>query len=126
MKYLLAALILSGCAALGTGSALADPYFHGRHFGGGFHHHSHPGFSLYFGVPLWPRYYNPYPYYPYYPPAVVTVPSSPPVYIERSPPPVNQPLPSGYWYYCNNPQGYYPYVTECAAGWRQVDPVPHQ
>jgi len=23
-------------------------------------------------------------------------------------------------YYCDNPQGYYPYVTQCSAGWRQI------
>ena len=26
-----------------------------------------------------------------------------------------------YWYYCRNPQGYYPYVPSCSAGW---EPVP--
>ena len=122
MKNVRLALILSVFAALNVSTAKADPHFHGRHFGGGYYRH--PSFGLYFGLPLWPRYYDPYPYYPYYPPAVVPVPSSPPVYIERSPPAVNQPLPSGYWYYCDNPQGYYPYVTDCPMGWRQVDPVP--
>ena len=125
MKHPRMALILCGLFALGVTTAEADPYFRGRHYGGGFHHHRHPGFGLYLGLPLWPRYYNPYPYYPYYPPAIVTVPRSPPVYIERSPP-VNEQLTTGYWYYCDNPQGYYPYVTDCPTGWRQVDPIPPQ
>jgi hypothetical protein len=28
--------------------------------------------------------------------------------------------PSGYWYYCQNPAGYYPYVTQCTVGWQAV------
>ena len=28
-----------------------------------------------------------------------------------------------YWYYCTDPQGYYPYVTNCRAAWLPV--VPH-
>ncbi len=97
-----------------------------RHHGG--HGHGHPGFGFYFGVPAFPRsYYYPYDpfYYPYYPPAVVTVPSEPPVYIERErPAPQSQQFPEGYWYYCSNPEGYYPYIKECPGGWRQVDPIP--
>ena len=27
-----------------------------------------------------------------------------------------------YWYYCTDPQGYYPYVRECPQGWMQVVP----
>jgi hypothetical protein len=29
-----------------------------------------------------------------------------------------------YWYYCQNPQGYYPYVKSCPGGWTQVEPKP--
>ena len=25
-----------------------------------------------------------------------------------------------YWYYCSNPAGYYPYVTQCNTGWQTV------
>ena len=28
-----------------------------------------------------------------------------------------------YWAYCRSPQGYYPYVSECPAGWRLVAPT---
>ena len=80
------------------------------------HYHSHPSFGFYLGLPFYPR--------PYYPPEIVRVPVNPPVYIERGTPQSTQPLPSGYWYYCNNPEGYYPYVKECPSGWRQVDPIP--
>jgi hypothetical protein len=29
-----------------------------------------------------------------------------------------------YWYYCDNPPGYYPYVPQCPSGWRPVAPTP--
>jgi hypothetical protein len=46
---------------------------------------------------------------------------SPPVY---SPPTTvyAEPDPAQYWYYCTDPQGYYPYVTDCPSGWLQVVP----
>ncbi len=77
-------------------------------------------------------YYSPYyPYYPYYyppyayPPAVVTVPTTPPVYIEREDDGAAlPPETSAYWYYCADPPGYYPGVKECAGGWRAVSPLP--
>ncbi len=90
-----------------AGPAMAD---HG-------HWRGHVG--VYFGDPFWPWGY--YPPYPYYPPVVaVPVPTSPPVYIEREP---AQPEES-YWYYCENPQGYYPYIKSCPGGWKKVVPTP--
>lgn len=59
------------------------------------------------------------PYYGYYPPPVVTVP---PVYVER--PLQAVPNPSGYWYWCSAPVGYYPTVTTCPGGWQAVLPQP--
>ena len=94
---------------------------HGR--GGYDRYHSHPGFSFYYG-PSYARPFYPYPYIPYYPPAIVTVPVSPPIYIERSGARQAPNYQSNYWYYCDNPQGYYPYIKECPAGWIQVPPVP--
>ena len=29
---------------------------------------------------------------------------------------------TGYWYYCADPAGYYPYVKDCPQGWMQVVP----
>jgi len=100
----------------------------GGHYGGGYGHGGHYGhssFGLYFGAPFYsyPYYRYPYQYPYYYPPAVVTVPSAPPVYIQQSPPATRQ-YPAGYWYYCNNPEGYYPYIKECPDGWQQVEPTP--
>ncbi len=95
------------------------------------HHYSNTRFGFYFGAPFYrypyPYYrpfYRPYYSYPYYyPPAVITVPVTPPVYIQQSPP-TTQSYPAGYWYYCNNPEGYYPYIKECPGGWQQVQPNP--
>lgn len=69
-----------------------------------------------FGFNYWPsRYY----YYPY--PPVAAAPS-PPVYIERSnSEAAAQPY---YWYRCANPDGYYPYVSQCSGGWQKVVPRP--
>ncbi|WP_446810269.1 hypothetical protein ACH50O_01340 [Methylomonas sp. 2BW1-5-20] len=112
-----------------TFNAAAGPHHHGGgHFGG----HFYPRFGLYLGAPLFPRpYYPAYPYYPYYPrygyypPEIVTVPAQPPIYIERERDvPQSNPLPEGYWYYCNDPAGYYPYVNQCPGGWQQVEPTP--
>jgi hypothetical protein len=76
------------------------------------------------GAPVYP-----YPYYYGYPrPPVVYVP--PPV-IYAPPPVVVTPAAPAYvhqssqtWYYCDNPQGYYPYVNSCSTGWRQVPAQP--
>jgi hypothetical protein len=97
------------------------------------HGHAHVG--IYFGGPVfWPGYYSaPYygPYYsPYYGPSyntttIITEPA--PVYIEQAPRPAPAPAPSSSsnsWYYCNNPDGYYPYVKDCPSGWQRVAPQP--
>lgn len=117
---------LAALLSTGAFTAAAGPHHHGGgHYGG----HFHPGFSFYLGAPLFPRpFYPSYPYYypySYYPPEIVTVPVQPPIYIERerSQAPTD-PLPEGYWYYCSDPSGYYPYVKECRNGWRQVEPTP--
>ena len=87
-----------------------------------------PGYAWYRGgvyvrpsivVPLGP-YWEPYPYYP---PVVVTPP--PQVYGQPAPQTPNPPPPApSYWYYCEEPQGYYPYVQQCPGGWRPVAPTP--
>lgn len=122
-------LVLTALVLLGATDVYADRY----HRGGGYYGRGHygynrgPSFGFYFGSPFYSRPYYPYPYqpyYPYYPPTIVTVPVNPPVYIERSQPQAAQPLSPGFWYYCSDPEGYYPYVQECPNGWRQVDPIP--
>ncbi len=79
-----------------------------------------PAYGWY-GPPPYP--YGPPPYY-YAPPPPVYV--APPVtYVV--PPPVQAapgPAPSAAWYYCDDPQGYYPYVPNCNGPWRPVQPTP--
>jgi hypothetical protein len=100
---LAAAVLLLGLAA--TGEAWSRGHFHG-----------HGGVRIGIGVPfLWgaPWVYPGWGPYPYY--------SSPPVVIEQQAPVYVQPEPQ-YWYYCQDPQGYYPYIQRCPGGWLQVVP----
>ena len=93
------------------------------------HVRSHSSFGFYIGAPLfwwpdayyYPRYYYP-PYY-YYPRSRVYIEEEPPVYIQRNDTAAASTTPpASYWYYCQNPQGYYPYVKECPGGWMKVVP----
>jgi hypothetical protein len=86
------------------------------------HGHAHVG--VYFGAPVfWPWYYPAPYYYPPYSTTVITQPA--PVYIEQAPESTSSPeSSSNVWYYCNNPDGYYPYVKECPSGWQKVPPRP--
>ncbi len=72
-----------------------------------------------YGYPYAYGYGYSYPEYPYSDPAYVQ--ADPPVYAEQSPQ-VQPGLPAGYWYYCTNPAGYYPYVQSCGKPWMQVTP----
>ena len=49
-------------------------------------------------------------------PLVVQQP--PQQFIQQGPPPQQQ----SFWYFCPNPQGYFPYIRECPTGWLQVVP----
>jgi hypothetical protein len=74
----------------------------------------------YWGWPYagWPYGYSagwPYLGWPYYPPGVTQSPSA---YRKSGP---QQPY---YWYYCQDPQGYYPYIKNCPGGWMMVVPKP--
>jgi len=105
-----------------SGAARGD--FHGgfrdhdRHHFGGF------GFGFGFWDPWWGwdagywGYTYPYYYYPPYPAYYAPPPVPPaqgPVQATGAPPPQS-------WYYCDDPQGYYPYVQNCSSAWRQVTP----
>ena len=125
-----AALLLG---ALAAGDAWAGD--RGRRGGShhhGFHGHGFHGPRVFIGprVFVGPRFYGPryYPYYaypyPYYydydpPPAYYAPPvgvTPPPTdYVQRAPE-------AGYWYYCQDPAGYYPTVAACPGGWMQVAP----
>lgn len=125
LKYVIALALFMGSMA--PDMASADRWRGHRHDS-----RAHIGLSI--GVPLywsWPSPYYAYPppypayspyYYPY--PPAVTIPSSPPVYIEREDSEETAPRGQGYWYYCDRPDGYYPYVKECPGGWERVAPKP--
>jgi hypothetical protein len=95
----------------------------------------HGGHGPQVGVGLWlgpgwgpgwgGSYYSPYyypPYYPYYPPEQpIVIQQQPEVYVQPAPEAEQQPI---YWYYCKDPQGYYPYVKQCPSGWMKVVPTP--
>jgi hypothetical protein len=72
-----------------------------------------------FYSPFYPAYRYSYPY-PYYAPPTVVVPQEPQEYIMRD----DQEDETGYWYYCKEANGYYPYVKRCPGGWMKV--VPYQ
>jgi hypothetical protein len=57
------------------------------------------------------------PYYDY--PPVSEEPGYLPPVGGNSAPPQDQ-----YWYYCDDPAGYYPYVNQCSTDWRPVEPQP--
>src|SRR5271157_3913176 len=96
--------------------------WHGGGYYGGWHGYYggwHGGGYGWYGFGPWWGWGYPYAYpsygYPYsaYPSAgaQLPVPSEP----QQS-----------YWYYCQDPQGYYPYVRNCPGGWTQVVPTPPQ
>jgi hypothetical protein len=55
---------------------------------------------------------------------------APPVNAATPPPPgvpvaaAPAPQTSGSWYYCESAKGYYPYVSQCAEGWKTVPATP--
>lgn len=66
----------------------------------------------------WYLYPDPvYPYPRYVPPAVI---------VEQAPPQPTGLPPAQFWYFCDDPQGYYPYVASCAGPWRPVPTQPQQ
>jgi len=81
--------------------------------GGRWYHGRHAGRRGWWWVVGSVWYFYPAPVYPYpdpYQPPVVVVPSAPPA--------------PQYWYYCNNPPGYYPYVAQCGSDWQRVPANP--
>ena len=72
------------------------------------------GFWFAYPTPVYP-----YPAYTYQEPVY----QAPPVY--QTQPAYEPPPPAeSNWYYCDNPRGYYPYVSTCPGGWRAVPSTP--
>ena len=121
--------LLAAVSAMGLAVSLpahAQRDYHGgdyRHFsphdrdvwrGGGWRHEWHDGRYAWWWVLGNAWYFYPAPTYPY--PTYV-----PPAVVVQQPPPVPTGLPPAqFWYFCDNPQGYYPYVASCSVPWRQV------
>jgi len=107
--------VLMACAAPGQ----AERFHGGGHGGWGWG--PAVGVGL-LGLGLWEmsRPYYDYPYYSYPAPVVIQQPAAE-VYVQPAP---QQPAEMSYWYYCQNPQGYYPYVRQCPGGWMKVVPSP--
>jgi hypothetical protein len=120
MKRLIA-LVLVAAGLLAATPALAWHYGHGPRVSLGFSYGGYWGPGPFWGAPWYPSYYYP-------PTVIVTSPPQPVQYIER---PAAQPqvqaqagLQPGYWYFCENPSGYYPHIKECPSPWKAVAPVP--
>ena len=123
-----AVALMVGCLAGAAEAQHRGGGFHGggTFHGGGFHGGGIRGGGfrggVFFGGPLYdPFWYGPYPYYgsPYYSP----YPYYYPPYTDYGP---DSPAasPSQGWYYCSNPQGYYPEVPSCRTQWQYVPPRP--
>jgi hypothetical protein len=85
-------------------------------------HGGHIGVGVWLGPGWWGPYYYPYYYpYPYYQEPPIVIEQQPEVYVQPTPQPEQQPV---YWYFCKDPQGYYPYVKQCPSGWTRVVPTP--
>lgn len=123
--------IALGIMALVMGSSLSGYAAGHGHGGGGWHgggwrggHGWHGGI----GVSIWPAwdpwwwgypYYPYYPYNPYYPAPYTVAPQEPEEYIQQDQPQSTEPV---YWYFCKDPEGYYPYIKKCPKGWLRVVP----
>lgn len=82
--------------------------------------HAHFRGGVWIG-PVWGPWWGPaYPYPYVYPQQPVVIEQQPTQYIQQPEAPPQQ----QYWYYCPDPQGYYPYVKTCPKGWKQVVPTP--
>jgi hypothetical protein len=92
---------------VGHGHFVHRPFVHGWH--------GAPRIWWGAGVWGWPYYGWGWPNYYAAPPYAV---QQSPVYVQPAPAP-EEPV---YWYYCQNPQGYYPYVQQCPNGWMKVVP----
>jgi hypothetical protein len=93
-------------------------HFHGHDesawHGGRWFHGNHGGRAGWLWIVGGDWYFYPAPVYPYPDPLVPPVAAAP-----------STPIPNAtYWYYCQNPPGYYPYVPVCRTGWTSVQATP--
>ena len=119
MKRLVLGLIAVILSLGGVSAAYAGGGGHGRshhgdrsHHGYGFHHGAgfHHG-GLFFGVGRRFLFSRSSFFYPQRR-VIAAAPAPPTTYVQQP----------QYWYYCTDPVGYHPYVSECPPGWMQVVP----
>jgi hypothetical protein len=136
----IAAAVALGCALLSRSAHAQRDFrgggfhgdFHGRDFGGFrpdelriwrgglWRHDWHDGRLGWWWVVGDGWYFYPEPIYPY--PTYVA-----PVIVAQPAPPLPTGLPpTTFWYFCDSPRGYYPYVTSCAVPWHEVPVNPAQ
>jgi len=128
MKYLVRLLVVLMVAVFTVDAAPVHAADRGGHWSSRSEGHWGGHWGGYLGPGWWgPGWWGPgwwwgYPYYPYdysnYPTTPVIV-QQPEVYTQ---PPAPRAEPQNYWYFCRDPEGYYPYVKKCPKGWMKVVP----
>jgi len=117
VRWLNVSLALAGAACLAASGAAQAHWRVGVYMGG-------PAYPYYYPAPVVPA---PYYYAPYSPPVVLEPAYPDTTYVERSQASSDeagaQP-PQGTWWYCDRTKTYYPYVKQCASGWREVPANP--
>ena len=115
LKFFVMTLLVIGL------SLSESSYARGRWFWG--------GAGLVTGAIIGAELSRPY-YYPYPPTAVVVqepvIVAAPPAVVAQAPvpqqsSPMNKP---GTWYFCTSQNKYYPYVSNCPEGWKEVPATP--
>ena len=116
-------IIIGALVFLGVCSGTFWTGHAGYHGYGGYY--GHRGYYGYGWFGHYPFGYYPYAYYPYgYPYPSYVYPPYPYPPAQRQYPVYVEPEQPFYWYYCQDPQGYYPYVESCPTGWTRVVPTP--
>ncbi|MDR2188269.1 MAG: hypothetical protein LBE62_09500 [Azonexus sp.] len=129
VKILTTALCLVAITAISIDEASARRWHRGGPrvsigigFGAGYWGGGYYG-NYYRGYYPWGGYFSPWWATPVVSPVVVTQPQPAPVYIQQTPPAAASAAPvEAVWYYCRDPAGYYPYVSECQGNWLKVLP----
>ena len=118
------AIVLAFCQSADIASAA-------ERFGGGFRGgfvggYRGPRVGVYLGAPFYDPFWPMFPYYSYpyyYPPYPYPAPGYPEI---AQTPTAPETAPAPAWYYCDDPQGYYPYVRSCNHAWQPVPAEPAQ
>jgi len=96
-----------------------------QHHAGWGHGHGYYWAAGFYGA-AWPWFYPWYEGYavPVFPYSFYSETAAPVEYVEMNPAAPVSDASANAWYYCQNPQGYYPYVKSCAGGWQRVPAQP--